>query len=156
MCVITRLLRPATSTLRPRSGKEYQNIDRSMLSLHHGGGGGGHHLHLHQQQHLHHPSSNLQPSQLRGLLNCSVNYANITPVPENAESPSPGYQSGSSPQEPDASMFMYKVGFIFCERLFVCDVSNRPNVFLFVVLLVCRTERTTCQSQPISNKPHTE
>lgn len=109
-------MRPATSTLRPRSGKEYQNIDRSMLSLHHGGG--GHHLHHHQQQaHLHHPSSNLQPSQLRGLLNCSVNYANITPVPENAESPSPGYQSGSSPQEPDASMFMYKVGFV----LFACD-----------------------------------
>lgn len=94
-------MRPATSTLRPRSGKEYQNIDRSMLSL-------SQHMHHHHQ---HHPSSNLQPSQMRGLLNCSVNYANITPVPENAESPSPGYQSGSSPQEAGdgANLFLYKV-----------------------------------------------
>lgn len=50
------------------------------------------------------------PSQLRGLLPCSANYANITPVPENAESPSPGYQSGSSPQEAQGQHFMFKVG----------------------------------------------
>lgn len=82
-----RLIRQATSTLRPRSGKEYQNIDRSILSL---------------QQQSGHP---------RSLLNCSANYANITPVPENAESPSPGYQSGGSPQEPSSQTdsFMFKV-----------------------------------------------
>lgn len=49
------------------------------------------------------------PSQLRGLLPCSANYANITPVPENAESPSPGYQSGGSSQEIRSDHFMYKV-----------------------------------------------
>lgn len=52
------------------------------------------------------------PSQLRGLLPCSANYANITPVPENAESPSPGYQSGGSPQESlQNEHFLYKVSF---------------------------------------------
>lgn len=89
--VLIRLIRQATSTLRPRSGKEYQNIDRSILSLQH--------------------PANHQPSQLRGLLSCTANYANITPVPENSESPSPGYQSGGSPQEPSSQTesFMYKV-----------------------------------------------
>lgn len=96
-------MRQTTSTMRPRSGKEYQNIDRSMLSLHN-----SHNMH----QHI---LSNLQPSQMRSLMNCSVNYANITPVPENVESPSPGYLSGGSPQEmlmePNANLFNYKVSF---------------------------------------------
>lgn len=88
-------MRQATSTLRPRSGKEYQNIDRSIISLTQSNDGRSH---------------SSTPSQLRGLLSCSANYANITPVPENAESPSPGYQSGGSPQDPQAESFMFKVG----------------------------------------------
>lgn len=89
-------MRQATSTLRPRSGKEYQNIDRSIISLTQLNDGKSH---------------SSTPSQLRGLLSCSANYANITPVPENAEndSPSPGYQSGGSPQDPQAESFMFKV-----------------------------------------------
>ncbi|GLH03645.1 Uncharacterized protein GBIM_09513 [Gryllus bimaculatus] len=79
-----RLGRPATTTLRPRSGKEYQLIDRSILEgdlkAHCPGPApidkGGH--------------------QLRGLV---APYANITPVPEKSESPSPGYMSGSPGQE---------------------------------------------------------
>lgn len=100
-------MRQTTSTMRPRSGKEYQNIDRSMLSLHNGN---NHHQHM---------LSNLQPSQMRSLINCTVNYANITPVPENAESPSPGYQSGGSPQDmmlvedAHANVFNYKVSCIY-------------------------------------------
>ncbi|XP_053688643.1 uncharacterized protein LOC128737902 isoform X3 [Sabethes cyaneus] len=90
-----RHIRQATSTLRPRSGKEYQNIDRSILSLTQAG----------SEPSLKHPGT---PSQLRGLLPCSANYANITPVPENAESPSPGYQSGTSPQEGQGQHFMFK------------------------------------------------
>lgn len=92
-----RLLRQATSTLRPRSGKEYQNIDRAML--------------IQQQLHVMEAIGKTHPptaSQLRALLTCTGNYANITPVPENAESPSPGYQSGS-PQEPQTDSFIYKV-----------------------------------------------
>lgn len=94
-----RLIRQNTSTLRPRSGKEYQNIDRSILSLTQSG----------SECKTHPPT----PSQLRALLTCSTNYANITPVPENAESPSPGYQSGGSPQEPQSDTFMFKVREIF-------------------------------------------
>ncbi|XP_055624394.1 uncharacterized protein LOC129767470 isoform X2 [Toxorhynchites rutilus septentrionalis] len=90
-----RHIRQATSTLRPRSGKEYQNIDRSILALTQAG----------SETSLKHPGA---PSQLRGLLSCSANYANITPVPENAESPSPGYQSGSSPQDTQGQHFMFK------------------------------------------------
>jgi hypothetical protein len=39
------------------------------------------------------------------------NYANITPVLElvNAESPSPGYQSGTSPHDGQKDQFMFKV-----------------------------------------------
>lgn len=87
----SRLLRQATSTLRPRSGKEYQNIDRALL----------------MQQQTHPPTV----SQLRALLTCSGNYANITPVPESVESPSPGYQSGSS-QEHQPDSFIYKVTYL--------------------------------------------
>lgn len=36
------------------------------------------------------------PHQLRGLVS---QYANITPVPEKSESPSPGYMSSSPGQE---------------------------------------------------------
>lgn len=75
--------------MRPRSGKEYQNIDRSLLSLT-------------QQQ-----GDTLKPASSVATLR--ANYANITPVPENAESPSPGYQSGTSPQEQQADHFMFKV-----------------------------------------------
>ncbi|GAB0098018.1 uncharacterized protein DMENIID0001_137080 [Sergentomyia squamirostris] len=91
-----RLIRPPTSTLRPRSGKEYQNIDRSVLSL--------------SQQGINAPSdpTKMTPSQFRSILPSSANYANITPVPENAESPSPGYQSGSSPQDNQGEPFMFK------------------------------------------------
>ncbi|XP_058170150.1 uncharacterized protein LOC131285312 [Anopheles ziemanni] len=90
-----RHIRQATSTLRPRSGKEYQNIDRSILSLTQA-----------STDAIKVPGT---PSQLRGLLSCSANYANITPVPENAESPSPGYQSGTSPQDAQGQHFMFKV-----------------------------------------------
>uniref|UniRef100_A0A182J3F2 Uncharacterized protein n=1 Tax=Anopheles atroparvus TaxID=41427 RepID=A0A182J3F2_ANOAO len=89
-----RHIRQATSTLRPRSGKEYQNIDRSILSLTQA-----------STDTIKVPGT---PSQLRGLLSCSANYANITPVPENAESPSPGYQSGTSPQDAQGQHFMFK------------------------------------------------
>ncbi|XP_050080003.1 uncharacterized protein LOC126567764 isoform X1 [Anopheles maculipalpis] len=89
-----RHIRQATSTLRPRSGKEYQNIDRSILSLTQASADA-----------IKVPGT---PSQLRGLLSCSANYANITPVPENAESPSPGYQSGTSPQDAQGQHFMFK------------------------------------------------
>uniref|UniRef100_A0A0E4C764 Insulin receptor substrate 1 n=1 Tax=Anopheles gambiae TaxID=7165 RepID=A0A0E4C764_ANOGA len=90
-----RHIRQATSTLRPRSGKEYQNIDRSILSL----------TQASTTDAIKMPGT---PSQLRGLLSCSANYANITPVPENAESPSPGYQSGTSPQDAQGQHFMFK------------------------------------------------
>uniref|UniRef100_A0A182K990 IRS-type PTB domain-containing protein n=1 Tax=Anopheles christyi TaxID=43041 RepID=A0A182K990_9DIPT len=90
-----RHIRQATSTLRPRSGKEYQNIDRSILSLTQA-----------STDAIKVPGT---PSQLRGLLSCSANYANITPVPENAESPSPGYQSGTSPQDAQGQHFMFKL-----------------------------------------------
>lgn len=49
------------------------------------------------------------PSQLNVLSTHSEMYANITPVLENIESPSPGYQSGSSPQEQQNESFIYKV-----------------------------------------------
>ncbi|XP_063695589.1 uncharacterized protein LOC134826997 [Culicoides brevitarsis] len=85
---VLRQIRPATSTLRPRSGKEYQNIDRSLLSLSQ-------------------PTPELcKQANPTGTLR--ANYANITPVPENAESPSPGYQSGTSPQEPQGEHFLFK------------------------------------------------
>ncbi|KAJ9593987.1 hypothetical protein L9F63_014582, partial [Diploptera punctata] len=75
-----RLGRQATTTLRPRSGKEYQLIDRSILEGDMKGPLG----------------SEKTPHQLRGLVS---QYANITPVPEKSESPSPGYMSGSPGQE---------------------------------------------------------
>lgn len=59
------------TTLRPRSGKEYYKIDRSIL-VEQGRIGTG-------------PTSN---------------YANITPVLEKSESPSPGYMSSSSYEQP--------------------------------------------------------
>ncbi|XP_069669405.1 uncharacterized protein [Periplaneta americana] len=77
---LSRLGRPATTTLRPRSGKEYQLIDRSILEGEMKGPLG----------------SEKTPHQLRGLVS---QYANITPVPEKSESPSPGYMSGSPGQE---------------------------------------------------------
>lgn len=90
-----RQIRPATSTLRPRSGKEYQNIDRSLLSL------------TQPQPELCTNNTNNKQGNSTGTLR--ANYANITPVPENVESPSPGYQSGTSPQEQQGEHFMFKV-----------------------------------------------
>lgn len=43
-------------------------------------------------------SGSLSGTQMRALL-ASAAYANITPVPEKSESPSPGYMSGSSPAQ---------------------------------------------------------
>jgi hypothetical protein len=56
------------------------------------------------------------------------NYANITPVLElvNAESPSPGYQSGTSPQDGRKDSFMFKVSsikmFEFCNK---AEIQNQ-------------------------------
>lgn len=69
------------------------------------------------------------PSQLRGLLSCSANYANITPVPENAESPSPGYQSGTSPQDAQGQHFMFKVS------KHECCISFKKKVVIYWVCL---------------------
>ena len=103
------LIRQATTTLRPRSGKEYHNIDRSILCL------------TQQQQQLTATGAIIQTVDVpvkvlttgrnNVLSSCpSANYANITPVPENAESPSPGYQSGGSIQDVHHSdHFMFKV-----------------------------------------------
>lgn len=43
-------------------------------------------------------TSGLSSQQVRSLLGTSA-YANIAPVPEKSESPSPGYMSGSSPAQ---------------------------------------------------------
>lgn len=43
-------------------------------------------------------TSGISSQQMRSLLNNAA-YANITPVPEKSESPSPGYMSGSSPAQ---------------------------------------------------------
>ncbi|XP_024945982.1 uncharacterized protein LOC107272909 isoform X2 [Cephus cinctus] len=64
--------RTVTTTLRPRSGKEYYKIDRSIL--------------VEQGR--------------TSLTTTAGNYANITPVLEKSESPSPGYMSGSSYEQP--------------------------------------------------------
>lgn len=42
--------------------------------------------------------SGLSSQQMRSILSTSA-YANIAPVPEKSESPSPGYMSGSSPAQ---------------------------------------------------------
>ncbi|XP_043253869.1 uncharacterized protein LOC122398232 [Colletes gigas] len=63
--------RAVATTLRPRSGKEYYKIDRSILV-----------------------------EQGRTLTTPSANYANITPVLEKSESPSPGYMSSSPFEQP--------------------------------------------------------
>lgn len=100
--IYCRLLR---QTLRPRSGKEYQNIDRPS---------GPTHPKLHQTQFrsMDSDDSNTPSTQIqyRGLhSDPAVNYVNIMPVPENAESPSPGYQSGDSMQEPQSDTLVCKV-----------------------------------------------
>ncbi|XP_076280296.1 uncharacterized protein LOC143209024 isoform X1 [Lasioglossum baleicum] len=64
--------RAVATTLRPRSGKEYYKIDRSILV-----------------------------EQGRTTLTTpAANYANITPVLEKSESPSPGYMSSSPFEQP--------------------------------------------------------
>ncbi|XP_015185616.1 PREDICTED: uncharacterized protein LOC107071270 isoform X2 [Polistes dominula] len=60
--------RALTTTLRPRSGKEYYKIDRNIL--------------------------------VEQGRTSSANYANITPVLEKSESPSPGYISSSPFEQP--------------------------------------------------------
>lgn len=77
-----RGIKPTVNTLRPRSGKEYQNIDRSTITL----------VQQMPNQHNKSISSNSSSSS-------NPNYVNITPVPENSESPSPGYQSSTSFQD---------------------------------------------------------
>lgn len=47
--------------------------------------------------------------QVNAMAAMRASYANITPVPENAESPSPGYQSGTSPPDAQREHFMFKV-----------------------------------------------
>lgn len=61
----------------------------------------------------------------------SANYANITPVPENAESPSPGYQSGGSPSQEQSQNehFLFKVWiliyhFLHCKTLVIIVYLN--------------------------------
>lgn len=68
--------------MRPRSGKEYQNIDRSTIVL--------------TQPPNQHCKS---VSPVSSISSSNANYVNITPVPESSESPSPGYQSSTSLQE---------------------------------------------------------
>lgn len=68
--------------MRPRSGKEYQNIDRSTIVL------------------VQPPAPQCKSvSPVSSISSTNINYVNITPVPESSESPSPGYQSSSSLQE---------------------------------------------------------
>lgn len=77
--------RAVATTLRPRSGKEYYKIDRSILV-----------------------------EQGRTLTTPSANYANITPVLEKSESPSPGYMSSSPFEQPQPTR----------EHFLFPDVSN--------------------------------
>ncbi|XP_018395242.1 PREDICTED: uncharacterized protein LOC108773806 [Cyphomyrmex costatus] len=76
--------RTVATTLRPRSGKEYYKIDRSILV-----------------------------EQGRILTTASANYANITPVLEKSESPSPGYMSSSPFEQPQPT----REHFLFPEEL---------------------------------------
>ncbi|XP_044595512.1 probable serine/threonine-protein kinase DDB_G0282963 isoform X2 [Cotesia glomerata] len=75
--------RAVATTLRPRSGKEYYKIDRSILA-----------------------------EQSRNLSTSGSSYANITPVLEKSESPSPGYISSSPFEQPPPS----REHFIFSEE----------------------------------------
>ena len=72
------------NTMRPRSGKEYEKIDRAAISG--------------LVQAPSHTNS-ISPISSSTTFSSNPNYVNITPVPENSESPSPGYQSSSSLQE---------------------------------------------------------
>lgn len=70
------------NTMRPRSGKEYEKIDRTAILV----------------QASNHTKS-ISPISSSTTSSSNPNYVNITPVPESSESPSPGYQSSSSFQE---------------------------------------------------------
>ncbi|KAL7020306.1 hypothetical protein ACKWTF_011463 [Chironomus riparius] len=72
------------NTMRPRSGKEYEKIDRSTISGL-----------VQASSHI----NSISPISSSTTSSSNPNYVNITPVPENSESPSPGYQSSSSFQE---------------------------------------------------------
>lgn len=116
-----RLIRQPTTTLRPRSGKEYHNIDRSTLV-------GPHSIML---------DNKISSRITRDTTNAS--YANITPVPEKSESPSPGYQSGSSPSQENAptqsilpdetNHFKFQVTIISInpERIITFDIVHLAN-----------------------------
>lgn len=82
------------TTLRPRSGKEYYKIDRSILV-----------------------------EQGRTLTTPSANYANITPVLEKSESPSPGYMSSSPFEQPQPTR----------EHFLFPDVSEMVNGIIIVL-----------------------
>lgn len=88
--------RAVATTLRPRSGKEYYKIDRSILV-----------------------------EQGRTLTTPSANYANITPVLEKSESPSPGYMSSSPFEQPQPTR----------EHFLFPDVSSIVNSI--ILLLLC-------------------
>jgi hypothetical protein len=83
------------NTMRPRSGKEYEKIDRAAISG--------------LVQASSHTNSISPISSSTTSSSNNPNYVNITPVPEHSESPSPGYQSSSSFQEEFA---VIKVGLI--------------------------------------------
>jgi hypothetical protein len=73
------------NTMRPRSGKEYQNIDRSVIVST-------------IQESSNQNCKSISPAL--SIASSNANYVNITPVPESSESSSsPGYQSSSSLQE---------------------------------------------------------
>lgn len=64
----------------------------------------------------------------------NASYANITPVPEKSESPSPGYQSGSSPSQENAptqsilpdetNHFKFQVNIIHPGRIITFDIVH--------------------------------
>lgn len=72
------------NTMRPRSGKEYQNIDRSVIVST-------------IQESTNQTCKSISPAP--SIASSNANYVNITPVPESSESSSPGYQSSTSLQE---------------------------------------------------------
>ncbi|KZC09716.1 Protein Dok-7, partial [Dufourea novaeangliae] len=88
--------RAVATTLRPRSGKEYYKIDRSILV-----------------------------EQGRTLTTPAANYANITPVLEKSESPSPGYMSSSPFEQPQPT----REHFLFPDVTDGAAWLGRPAVF---------------------------
>lgn len=98
LCILRN--KHTVNTMRPRSGKEYHNFDRSTIILV-------------QQAGSHCKSA----SPVSSISSSTANYVNITPVPESSESPSPGYQSSSSFQEEIPLMNVRKLFQWKCVRL---------------------------------------